>query len=195
MDHWRSFRQNRRHPNHWGGAQPWGRNRWPEADLVRDVTGAPNLGNHTCHPQHKQLRQVPRALLGLPIIIHFPKQPAGSRYQLISRHSDRYGSPIWLAVARTWNGTTSTHFGVVIATPFLLKSSDLKFEIQHQGQQKDAGPLQAAYPTPCAPLTPHEPDAWPVQNAAHMVLQVAEAFRQPGRGHESVAAPHFTIIR
>jgi len=194
MDHWRSLRQNRRHPNHWGGGQNWGQNRWPEADLVREITGAP-LGNHTCHPQHRGLRQVPRALLGLPIIIHFPHQPQGSRYQLISRHSDRYGSPVWLGVARTWNNDQPTHFGVVAATPFLLGGADLRFEIQHQGNPRQTGPLQAAYPSPRAPRDNHEPGAWPVEDAAHMVLQVTQAFRQPGRGHESVAAPHFQIIR
>jgi CRISPR-associated protein Cmr1 len=194
MDHWRSFRQNRRHPNHWGGRQNWGQNRWPEADLVRDVTGA-NLGMHQCHVQHRGLRLVPRALLGLPIIIHFPGQPPGSKFQLISRRSDRYGSPIWMGVARVWNGTAADHFGLVAVTQFMLPDRDLVFEIQHQGRRLEAGPLKAAYPNPRTARTEQEPTAWPVEGVAHMVLQVVEAFRQPGSGHESVATPHFQIIR
>jgi CRISPR-associated protein Cmr1 len=194
-DHWRSFRQNRRHHGQWsGGVGDYGQNRWPEADLVRDVTEAP-LGNHRCHIHHKGLRQVPRALLGLPLILHFPGQSKESDYQIVHSHSDRYASPIWIGVTRTWGKTNPLYFGLVVVTPFLLKSSDLRFKITHMGRQLETGPLRAAYPDPRPPLTKHEPDAWQVRDATHMVQQVVAAFQQPGRGHESVTAPHFEIIR
>jgi CRISPR-associated protein Cmr1 len=195
-DHWRSFRQNRRHHAKWrGNVEDYGQNRWPEADMVRDATNTAMGNNHQCHSQHRGLRLVPRALLGLPIIIHFPDQPPNSQYQVINRYSDRYGSPVWMGVARVWNGSAPVHFGIVAVTPFLLKDSDIKVDLKHLNRSIEVGPVRAAYPSPRDPRTNLEPNAWALTTPEDMLLHIVEAFRQPGSGHESVATPHFQIIR
>lgn len=171
LEHWRAFRQNRRHPGNWQGRGPWGQSRWPEGDVVRRFVRK-NFSQHAPHESHKD--QAPRALLGLPIVIHFKEQSRQEHHQIRHEGSDRYASPIWLSVARTWSGTQPIHYGVVVAMP-----SVLPFRIYLEvGGNADTLTLVPAYPTP-RPGRPEEPAAHAVTHAQDMVRRVVEAFIHP----------------
>lgn len=183
MDHWRSFRQNRRHPDNWQGKGPWGQSLWPEGDVVRRETKM-EFDNHGPHPDQKD--QAPRALLGLPIVIHFKSQKKGEDFQILNEASDRYASPIWLGIARVWSGTSPQHYGLVAATPSVLKPRVL-LRINQNGQSRKV-PVTPAYPNP-RPKREEEPTPWVVKGAADMVQRVVDAFCSPN--HTSIKTPSF----
>jgi len=73
---WREFRQQRPHPASWFGGNKWGRTNWPEADAIRMLTKQhaswENKGRPIDHaPLSVNEGLVPRAHLGLPIIVKF----------------------------------------------------------------------------------------------------------------------------
>ncbi len=183
LANWRSFRQNRRHPDNWQGRGPWGQSLWPEGDVVRRETNT-GFDEHGPHPDHRD--QAPRALLGLPIVIHFKSQKKGEDFQILNEASDRYASPIWLGVARVWNGTIPVHYGLVAATPSVLRPKVL-LRINRNGQSRKV-PVTPAYPVP-RQKRPEEPAPWAVQNATDMVQRVADAFCAPN--DTSLKTPSF----
>ena len=183
LEHWRAFRQNRRHPDGFKGKAPWGQSRWPEGDVVRRFVRK-NFSAHTPHESHTN--QAPRALLGLPIVIHFKEQSREEHHQILHEASDRYASPVWLAVARTWNGTDKVHHGLVVAMPSVLP---FRIHLEVRGRQ-DKLVLVPAYPAP-RPGRPEEPPAHAVASAQDMVSRVAEAFTKPT--NHKVKVPAFVI--
>ena len=183
LDHWRSFRQNRRHPDHWQGRSPWGQSLWPEGDVVRREAGS-NFDDHAPDPTH--LHQAPRALLGLPIVVHFKSQRKGEDFQILNEVTDRYASPIWMGVARVWDGAAPRHYGIVAATPSVLKPK-VMLRLTRFGQATTV-PVTPAYPVARAKRL-EEPTPWTVQNPADMVQRVTDAFCDPN--HPSVRTPSF----
>lgn len=180
---WRSFRQNRRHPDNWQGRGPWGQSLWPEGDVVRRETNT-EFDDHGPHPDHRD--QAPRALLGLPIVIHFKSQKKGEDFQILNEASDRYASPIWMGIARVWDGTTAQHYGLVAATPSVLKPM-VQLRVNRNGQSRKVS-VTPAYPF-ARHKRPEEPTPWVVHNAADMVRRVAEAFCSPN--DKSLKTPSF----
>lgn len=180
LEHWRGFRQNRRHPEGFQGRSPWGQSRWPEGDVVRRFVRK-NFSAHTPHESHTN--QAPRALLGLPIVVHFKEQMRQEHHQIRHEASDRYASPVWLAVARTWNGTSKIHHGLVVAMPSILP-----FPVYLEAKGRPGKlTLVPAYPAP-RPGRPEEPPAHIVTSPQDMVARVAEAFTQPTNHHANPAA-------
>ena len=184
LEHWRAFRQNRRHPMDWRGKGPWGQSRWPEGDVVRRFIRK-NFSEHTPHELHTN--QAPRALLGLPIVIHFKEQTRQEHHQIRHEATDRYASPIWLAVTRTWKGEEEVHHGVVVAMPSVLP---FRVHLEARGR-RDPLHLEPSYPNP-RPERPEEPKAHAVASPGDMVFRVRDAFTNPT--NHPVKSPLFLVI-
>jgi CRISPR-associated protein Cmr1 len=185
LDHWRAFRQNRRHPNRWGGGNEWGRSMWPEADVIRRQFGA----HHAEHaPRAEHLNQAPRALLGIPIHFKFetnfhPGDPSG-KFKIVLSNTDRYASPVWLGIARLWEGDRAQHWGVALVTrPQLPESTSLILK----GCRADVC-LSPSISNPCS-NKPMEPTAHCVTDAAAMKTLVLKALSDPW--DKTVQEPHF----
>ena len=136
---WRGFRQDRQHPSNWRGRTGWGRTRWPEADALRFVHGVhARWADGTTHaPEQSNQGKVPRAHLGLPIIVKFQhnratNEPHPQRGRLLSPEpsrseiGDRYASPVVLSLTLVGEKM----LGLVLITPSTLNSVE-RISIKH----------------------------------------------------------------
>jgi len=103
---------------------------WPEGDAVRLKTGA-----HAAHPPRlNTAEQYPRAVLGLPIVLHFKDRPPAEPkdHQILGaipgangtwQKLERYSSPILLRPVRIFRGNVATYVPVAVFTDCTLPSS------------------------------------------------------------------------
>ena len=132
---WRSFRQQREHPDSWYGRKGWGSSKWPEAKVIREIT----LSSTTAYnrpvqdSEPEEAGKAPRAHLGLPIVFKFineettydlvPKPP--NKAEATGAKVDRYASPVLLAITRFFEpGQAKDGYfvGLVLITQSQLKT-------------------------------------------------------------------------
>jgi CRISPR-associated protein Cmr1 len=104
-----------------------GRSGWPEADAVRLKSHPAASWGHKPDPANAE--QYPRAVLGLPIVMHFktpPVEPA-DHHVLGALHDgrewnklERYSSPIILRPIRVWEGDRAQYVPVAVFTDCTL---------------------------------------------------------------------------
>jgi CRISPR-associated protein Cmr1 len=103
---------------------------WPEGDAIRHKTGI-----HTAHPPRPGTADLyPRAVLGLPIVMHFNAHPPADppEHQILGalpgangawEKLERYSSPILLRPVRIFRGKDASYVPVAVFTDCTLPSS------------------------------------------------------------------------
>jgi CRISPR-associated protein Cmr1 len=134
LERLRSFRQGigTGRKNGTGNDQP-GRSLWPEADLIRAMTGS-------AAPNHQKpvvdVKKAPRVAFGMPIIVHFKDvdkgDPEDTRF--LPRDRERMASPVIVkAMPVTRNGQTKWQAGCLLLS--VAGRNEIQVELHHDKEK------------------------------------------------------------